>query len=74
MYFLAATIVSGIGDCVWDESPGRAVSGWPFLQSFPPHFVSVFAPMSILLPLSEAAKNPDALQQRNGYRKYGTFT
>jgi hypothetical protein len=30
---LAFTIVPGFGDCIWDESPGRAVSGWPFLQS-----------------------------------------
>jgi hypothetical protein len=33
MHFLASTIVSGFGDCIWDESPGGAVSGWPFLQS-----------------------------------------
>jgi hypothetical protein len=31
--FLALTIVSGFGVCIWDGSPGRAVSGWPFLQS-----------------------------------------
>jgi hypothetical protein len=30
---LASTIVSGFGDCMWDGSPGVAVSGWPFLQS-----------------------------------------
>ena len=30
---LASTIVSGFGDCIWDGSPGGAVSGWPFLQS-----------------------------------------
>ena len=32
-HFLASTIVSGFGDCIWDGSPGGAVSGWPFLQS-----------------------------------------
>jgi hypothetical protein len=31
-HFLAFTVVSGFGDCIWDGSPGRAVSGWPFLQ------------------------------------------
>ena len=30
-HLLASTIVSGIGDCIWYGSPGRAVSGWPFL-------------------------------------------
>jgi hypothetical protein len=33
MYFLAFTIVSAFIDCIWDGSPGGAVSGWPFLQS-----------------------------------------
>jgi hypothetical protein len=32
-HFLASTIVSGFGVCMWDGSPGGAVSGWPFLQS-----------------------------------------
>ena len=31
MHFLASTIVSGFGDCIWDGSPGGAVFGWPFL-------------------------------------------
>ena len=30
---LASTIVSGVGDCLWDGSLGGAVSGWSFLQS-----------------------------------------
>jgi hypothetical protein len=30
---LAFTIVPGFGGCLWDESPGCAVSGWSFLQS-----------------------------------------
>jgi hypothetical protein len=29
---LASAIVSGFGDCIWDGSPGEAVSGWSFLQ------------------------------------------
>ena len=33
MHFLASKVVSGFGNCIWDESPGGAVSGWPFLQS-----------------------------------------
>jgi hypothetical protein len=33
MHFLASTMVSGFGDCIWDGSPGGTVSGWPFLQS-----------------------------------------
>jgi hypothetical protein len=33
MHFLASTMVSGFGDCIWDGSPGGAISGWPFLQS-----------------------------------------
>jgi hypothetical protein len=45
MYFLASKIVSGFGNYIWDESPGGTVSGWPFLQ----HFISIFAPVSILL-------------------------
>ena len=31
-YFLALAIVSGFGICMWDGSPGGAVSGWPFLH------------------------------------------
>lgn len=33
IHFLASIIVSGFGNCIWDESPGGTVSGWPFLQS-----------------------------------------
>ena len=31
--FLASAPVSGVGVCMWDESPGGAASEWPFLQS-----------------------------------------
>jgi hypothetical protein len=31
--FLASTMVSGFGVCIWDGSLGRTVNGWPFLQS-----------------------------------------
>ena len=30
---LASTIGPGFGGCLWDGSPGRAVSGWPILQN-----------------------------------------
>jgi hypothetical protein len=32
IHFLAPTVVSSFGDCIWNGSPGGAVSGWPFLQ------------------------------------------
>ena len=32
MHFLASTIMSGFGNCIWDESPVRTVPGWPFLH------------------------------------------
>jgi hypothetical protein len=32
-HFLAPAIASRFGHCIWDGSPGGAVSGWPFLQS-----------------------------------------
>jgi hypothetical protein len=28
-HLLASTTLSGFGDCIWDGSPGGAVSGWP---------------------------------------------
>ena len=31
-HLLASTIPSVFGNCMWDVSPGRADSGWPFLQ------------------------------------------
>jgi hypothetical protein len=30
---LASAIESGFAGCLWDGSPGEAVSGWSFLQS-----------------------------------------
>jgi hypothetical protein len=33
IHFLASTIVSGFGNCKWDEPPCWTVCGWPFLQS-----------------------------------------
>ena len=39
-HFLAPAIVSGFGVCMWEESPGGAVSGCSFLQS-PLHSLSL---------------------------------
>jgi hypothetical protein len=32
-FLLKSIIVSGFGGCLWNGSPGGAVSGWSFLQS-----------------------------------------
>jgi hypothetical protein len=32
-HFPGSTIVSWFGGCIWDGSPGGAVSGWPFQWS-----------------------------------------
>ena len=41
VHFLALTIGPEFVDCLWDASPGGAVSGWHLLKSAPP-FVSAF--------------------------------
>jgi hypothetical protein len=33
MYLLAYTIVTGFGDCIWEESPDGPVFGWPYIRS-----------------------------------------
>jgi hypothetical protein len=30
---MSSTMLFESGDCIWDGTPGRAVFGWPFLQS-----------------------------------------
>jgi hypothetical protein len=47
---LASTIVSGLGGCLWDGSPGRAVSA-QILASVKPS-------IGILLPVTEGSKYP----------------
>jgi hypothetical protein len=49
-HFLTSTIVSVFGDCIWDESPGGTVSGWPFLQSLlcTPLVVSVWGSVMVM--------------------------
>ena len=37
-----STIVSEFSDCIWDGFLGRAVCGWPFLQSVPLIFSKYF--------------------------------
>jgi hypothetical protein len=32
-HFLASTIVYWFGGCIWDGSPGKAVSGWSSIQA-----------------------------------------
>jgi hypothetical protein len=34
-HFLALTIMTGFGGCIWNGSSGGKVFGWPFLQSLP---------------------------------------
>ena len=47
---LASTVVSGFGGCLWDGSPGGAVSGWSLLLS-QLQTVSVTPSMGTLFPL-----------------------
>ena len=56
MYFLASTILPWSGNCIWNESPGGTVSQWPFLQCL--YFISIFAPVSILLLFLRRTKAP----------------
>jgi hypothetical protein len=49
--YLASTIVSVFGECIWDGSPRGAVSGWPFLQSLLHSFSLYILPLGILSPL-----------------------
>ena len=52
-HFLASTIVSGLGDYIWDESPG-GTSPWMIFPSISAlHFISIFTPVSILFTFSE---------------------
>jgi hypothetical protein len=53
---LASAIVSGFGGCLWDGSPGEAVSGWSFLSVSVSNFVSVTPSMGILFPLLRKIK------------------
>jgi hypothetical protein len=50
-HFLAFSIVSQFGVCIWDGSPSRAVSGWAFPSVSAPHFSSIFPPLTILFHL-----------------------
>jgi hypothetical protein len=36
--------VSGFGDCIWDGSPGGAVSGWPLISFFTDSFMFLALP------------------------------
>jgi hypothetical protein len=52
MHFLASTIVSGFGNCIWNESPGGSVSGWSFFQSL----LYTLSPYLLLWVFCSAAK------------------
>jgi hypothetical protein len=47
-HLLVSTTVNGFGDCIWDGSPGRAFSGYIFLQCL---FHTFSPPMGILIHL-----------------------
>jgi hypothetical protein len=57
-YFLASAIVSVFGVCIWDGSPGRAVSGWPFLRSLLHTLSPYFLPWVFCSPFWEGLKHP----------------
>lgn len=48
-HFLARTIVTWFTGCIWDWSPDRAVSGWPFIS----------LPLFVFVPLLEGMKHPN---------------
>jgi hypothetical protein len=52
-FLLAFTIVSGFDDCIWDGSPGRAVSDWSFLQSLLHNLCSVIPSIGYFAPPSK---------------------
>jgi hypothetical protein len=48
--FPASAIGTGLNNCIWDGSPGRTVSGWPFYLSVLTFF-HIIHPVSILYHL-----------------------
>ena len=54
-HFLVSTIVSGFGVYIWDESPGGAVSGWPFPQSLL-HTLSLYLLLWVFVLLRRTTK------------------
>jgi hypothetical protein len=61
-HFPALTIMASFGDCLWDWSPGEAVSGWPFLQSLlhtlsPYFFCEYFVPLCSFVLCSSVWKH-----------------
>jgi hypothetical protein len=59
-HFLASTIVSEFGDCIWDESPDGTVSGWPFLQSLLYTLLYICSP-KYFVPLSKKDRSTHIL-------------
>jgi hypothetical protein len=58
MHFLASTIVSVFGNCLWDESPGVTVSGWPFLQPL----LYILSPYMLLWVFCSLSKKDQSIQ------------
>ena len=56
-HFPASEIAFWFGDCIWEGSPGGAVSGWPFPQSLL-HTLSLYFLLWVFFPLlrTEASK------------------
>jgi hypothetical protein len=65
--FLASTIVSGFGGCLWDGSPGRAVSWWSFLQSLLRKCVAQAGLELVILLLLPPSANPTACTTTSGF-------
>jgi hypothetical protein len=54
-HLVASTIVSGFGNYIWDGSPDGDSLWMAFPSVSAPHFVSVYPPMGILIPLLKRA-------------------
>ena len=51
-HFVASTIVSWFGVCIWDGSPGGAVSGWPFLSLYSTLYLLIYS-LEYFVPASK---------------------
>ena len=80
-HLLASTTVSGFGDCLWDGSPGGAVSRWSFLQSLLQNLntaISLFClgvpRHSLFIPsLFPPSLAPPLPASHHGHAQFGSF-